>query len=110
MFLIILSGRYPFFDPDDDANGITEIAHVFGLTKTREFAEYYGRQLYTNIPTIPNDELDLARLCTDLNPEQAAKWDQQEYILAVDLMKKCLSLIHTQRPTAIEALNHPFFK
>lgn len=110
MLLIILSGRYPFFDPSGDAEGILELAHIFGKSKMKEFTDYYGRRLHTNIPTIPNGELDLATLCKDLNQEQVEKWDKEEFLLAVDLMKQCLSLIHTKRPTASEALNHPFFK
>lgn len=108
ILLIILSGRYPFFEPEDDADGILELAHVFGLTKMKEFAAYYGRHLHTNISTIPEDELDIAALCKDMNQEQMKKWDKEEYLLAIDLMKKCLSLIHTRRPTATEALNHRF--
>lgn len=109
MLLIILSGRYPFFEPEDDADGIMELAHLFGMTKLVEFTEFYGRRLHTNIPTIPTHELDMATLCRQLNPEQSKKWDEDEFLSAVDLMKWCLTLKHTLRPTAEEALKHPFF-
>ncbi|KAL7311495.1 Cell division control protein 7 [Mucor circinelloides] len=109
ILLTILSGRYPIFEPEDDANGIMELAHVFGIKKMKEFTEYYGRIIHTNIPTIPEDPVDLATFCRDINKEGVEKWDQQEYASAVDLMKHCLQLIHTNRPTAADALNHPFF-
>ncbi|OBZ82246.1 Cell cycle serine/threonine-protein kinase hsk1 [Choanephora cucurbitarum] len=109
ILLIILSGQYPFFEPDDDADSIMELAHVFGMKKLKEFVEYYGRSIHTNIPTIPEDEVDLGAICHQINKERVDTWDPEEYKLAVDLMKKCLQLIHTNRLTATEALNHPFF-
>ncbi|KAI8351235.1 kinase-like domain-containing protein, partial [Choanephora cucurbitarum] len=110
ILLIILSGQYPFFEPDDDADSIMELAHVFGMKKLKEFVEYYGRTIHTNIPTIPEDEVDLGAICHQINKERVDTWDPEEYKLAVDLMKKCLQLIHTNRLTATEALNHPFLK
>lgn len=124
-----LSGRYPFFEPEDDADGIMELSHLFGMKKLKEFTEYYGkknlqnsamairyslfvlyigRKISTNIPTIPEDEVDLAELCRRLNKENVEKWDNDEYLQAIDLLKNCLQLIHTNRYTADEALNHPF--
>lgn len=110
ILLIILSGQYPFFEPDDDADGIMELAHVFGMKKLKEFVEYYGRNIYTNIPSIPEDEVDMAAICYEVNKQRVGTWDPEEYKLAIDLMKKCLQLIHTNRLTATEALNHPFLK
>ncbi|GAN09607.1 cell division control protein [Mucor ambiguus] len=109
ILLTILSGQYPIFEPEDDANGIIELAHVFGMKQLKAFTEYYGRIIHTNIPTIPEDPVDLDSFCRDINKTGVEKWDPQEYASAVDLTKQCLQLIHTNRPTAADALNHPFF-
>ncbi|KAI7904404.1 kinase-like domain-containing protein [Cokeromyces recurvatus] len=110
ILLSFLSGRYPFFEPEDDADALVELAHLFGLKKLTEFTNFYGLTMRTNIPTIPEEELDLATFCQEINQNGIKKWEQKEYHQAVDLMKKCLELIHTKRPTASEALNHPFLK
>lgn len=110
ILLIILSGRYPFFEPEDDADGIIELAHVFGLKKMVEFSQFYGRTFRTNIPSIPDQELDFEPYFKKINPDHVEKWDPGEYKLAIDLMKKCLQLIHTNRISATEALSHPFFQ
>ncbi|RCI06705.1 hypothetical protein CU098_013412 [Rhizopus stolonifer] len=110
ILLIILSGQYPFFEPEDDADGIMELAHIFGMKKLKEFVEYYGRVIHTNIPTIPEDPVDLGAICHEINEKRVKSWDPEEYRLAVDLMNHCLQLIHTNRLTATEALNHPFIK
>jgi len=109
ILLTILSGQYPIFEPEDDANGVIELAHVFGMKQLKEFTEYYGRTIHTNIPTIPENPVDLDSFCRDFNKTGVEKWDPQDYASAVDLMKQCLQLIHTNRPTAADALNHPFF-
>ncbi|KAI9485403.1 MAG: kinase-like domain-containing protein [Benjaminiella poitrasii] len=110
ILLSFLSGRYPFFEPEDDADALLELAHLFGMKKLTEFTRFYGLSMRANIPTISEEELDLADLCRDLNQEGLEKWDQDEYLQAIDLMKQCLQLIHTKRPTANEALNHPFLQ
>lgn len=43
ILLIILSGKYPFFNPEDDSDGILEVAHLFGRKKLNAFTEYYGK-------------------------------------------------------------------
>lgn len=110
ILLIILAGKYPFFNPDDDADGIIELAHLFGKKELTTFAEHYERKLFINIPTIPEERCDLADLCRTINKDKVDAWDHKEFILAVDLMDQCLQLIHTKRCTATEALNHPFLK
>lgn len=42
ILLVILSGRYPFFNPEDDSDAIMELAHLFGMKKLKEFVEFYG--------------------------------------------------------------------
>lgn len=42
ILLVILSGRYPFFNPEDDPDAIMELAHIFGMKKLKEFVEFYG--------------------------------------------------------------------
>lgn len=69
-----------------------------------------GRSIQTNIPTIPEEEIDIEHLCREMNKENIDKWDNEEFLQAIDLLKNCLVLIHTKRYTATEALNHPFLK
>ncbi|KAI7896419.1 kinase-like domain-containing protein, partial [Mucor mucedo] len=108
LLLIILSGRYPFFNPEDDSDAIMEFAHLFGMKNLREFSQHYGRTIKTNIPAIPEEEMNIELLCREMNNDNIKKWDGEEFLQAVDLMKHCLVLIHTKRYTAKEALNHPF--
>ncbi|KAI8072115.1 kinase-like domain-containing protein [Thamnidium elegans] len=110
ILLVILSGRYPFFNPEDDPDAIIELAHLFGMKKLKEFVEFYGRSIQTNIPDIPEEEIDLTDLCRIMNKENVDKWDPEEFLQATDLLKHCLVLIHTNRYTATAALSHPFFK
>ncbi|CEP08861.1 hypothetical protein [Parasitella parasitica] len=108
ILLTILTARYPIFEPEDDADGILELAHVFGMKKLKEFTEYYGRTIHSNIPTIPEDPIDLVSFCREINRDRIDKWNQDEYLSAVDLAHHCLQLIHTNRVSASDALNHPF--
>ncbi|GAA5807449.1 hypothetical protein MFLAVUS_000810 [Mucor flavus] len=108
ILLVILSGRYPFFNPEDDSDAIMELAHLFGMKKLKEFVEFYGRSIRTNIPDIPEEEVDLEYLCRNMNRENVDKWDPEEFSQAIDLLKHCLVLIHTNRYTATAALHHPF--
>lgn len=110
ILLVILSSRYPFFEPEDDADGILELGHIFGLQKMIEFSQFYGRKLRTNIPTIPEQELDFESYLRKINPNRVEKWDPEEFKLAIDFMRQCLQLIHTDRISATEALKHPFFQ
>lgn len=71
---------------------------------------FIERKISTNIPSIPEEECDLADLCRTINKDKVDTWDPKEFLLAVDLMKQCLQLIHTNRCSATEALKHPFFQ
>ncbi|KAI8975718.1 kinase-like domain-containing protein [Mycotypha africana] len=109
ILLIFLTGRYPFFDPEDDADGLVEIGELFGKRKLSEFCDYYELCLQTNIPTIPDEPKDLAELCKQLNEDWKKMWQTEEdFLSAVNLAEQCLRLIHTERITASEALMHPF--
>lgn len=52
--------------------------------------------------------MDLGDLCRTMNKENVDKWNPEEFSQAIDLLKHCLVLIHTNRYTATAALNHPF--
>ncbi|KAG1170736.1 hypothetical protein G6F70_005186 [Rhizopus microsporus] len=110
ILLSFLTNVYPFFDPEDSAAGIVELISVFGTKKVHEFAKFYGRNLKTNIPDMPEDAIGMDELCRYFNNSTIETWDKRDYLLAVDLMKNCLQLIDSKRLSAAEALKHPFLK
>ncbi|RCI07133.1 hypothetical protein CU098_003737, partial [Rhizopus stolonifer] len=110
ILLSFLANVFPIFNPKDGAEGLIELTEVFGLKKMREFAKFYGRNIKTNLPGMPEEAPDMDELCRTLNNDKIASWDNEEYLLALDLMKKCLQLIDSDRITAVDALKHPFLK
>ncbi|KAI9266951.1 kinase-like domain-containing protein [Sporodiniella umbellata] len=110
ILISFLSNLYPYFDPEDSAAGIVELMTTFGVKQVHDFATFYGRNIKTNIPDMPEDPIDMDGLCKQFNGETVKKWDRNDYLLALDLTKSCLQLIDAKRPSAAEALKHPFLK
>lgn len=86
------------------------VIHNIYLTKKKKRLICFciGRSIRTNIPDIPEEEMDLEELCRTMNKEHVDRWDPEEFLQAIDLLKHCLVLIHTNRYTATAALSHPF--
>lgn len=59
---------------------------------------------------MPEEPINMDKLCRYFNKDTIEKWDTEEYLQAVDLTRSCLQLIDSKRPTAAEALEHPFLK
>ncbi|CAO3675789.1 unnamed protein product [Rhizopus stolonifer] len=110
ILLSFLANTFPIFNPKDSAEGIIELTEIFGLRKMREFAKFYGRNIKTNLPDMLEEALDMDELCRTLNNDKIVTWDNDDYLLALDLTKKCLQLIDSDRVTASDALEHPFLK
>ncbi|KAG1147639.1 hypothetical protein G6F37_003896 [Rhizopus arrhizus] len=110
ILLSFLTNVYPYFDPEDSAAGIVELMSTFGLKQVHSFAKFYGRNIKTNIPDMPEEPMNMDELCRYFNKDTIEKWDTEEYLQAVDLTRNCLQLIDSKRPTAAEALEHPFLK
>ncbi|CAO3665503.1 unnamed protein product [Rhizopus stolonifer] len=68
------------------------------------------RNIKTNLPDMPEEAPDMDELCRALNNDKIVTWDNDDYLLALDLTKKCLQLIDSDRVTASDALKHPFLK
>jgi cell division control protein 7 len=53
MLLICLSGCYPYFEAQDDADALVEFLSVFGTKKMKACAAHYGK--YSKIPQKKDD-------------------------------------------------------
>ncbi|KAJ2956406.1 hypothetical protein NQZ79_g7719 [Umbelopsis isabellina] len=108
ILLSILTSRFPFFQSEDDADALVEVAGVFGLREVKECASIHNRTFHTNIPNVPKTRISFLKLCLVLNKERAEQWGDENLRLAVDLLEKVLVLDCNRRISAEEALNHPF--
>ncbi|KAF9412020.1 hypothetical protein BGZ94_001177 [Podila epigama] len=103
ILLCFLTGRFPFFDSNDDAEGLLEIAIVFGGEEMKRFAHALNRSFLTNVPSVKPYGIEFGRLARLLhakrfsapadyvpkhrfplrpaNAEEAAKWarDSSDY-------------------------------
>ncbi|KAG2174771.1 hypothetical protein INT43_005833, partial [Umbelopsis isabellina] len=108
ILLSILTSRFPFFQSEDDADALVEVAGVFGLREVKECASIHNRTFHTNIPNVPKTRISFLKLCLVLNKERAEQWGDENLRLAVDLLEKILVLDCNRRISAEEAINHPF--
>ncbi|KAI9289132.1 kinase-like domain-containing protein [Umbelopsis sp. AD052] len=109
ILISILTARFPFFQSEDDADALIEIATIFGLREMKDCASLHNRTFHTNVTTIPKTRLSFMKLCMALNKQKAETWGEQNVRDAVDLLEKCLVLDCSRRISAEEALDHPFF-
>lgn len=127
ILLSLLTGRYPFFLANDEAESLIEIAQIYGHKEMKEAAVKYSkftlvcycslhkliflldRHFTTNVP-IPPERMPFERLCEVLNKERIHTWDQNEFKQGIDFLNRCLELDHNTRITAAEALEHPFLQ
>ncbi|CAM0138785.1 unnamed protein product [Umbelopsis sp. WA50703] len=108
ILLSILTSRFPFFQSEDDADALIEVAGVFGLREVKECASIHNRTFHTNIPNVPKTRISFLKLCLVLNKERAEQWGDENLRLAVDLLEKVLVLDCNRRISAEDAINHPF--
>ncbi|KAI9598266.1 kinase-like domain-containing protein [Syncephalis fuscata] len=105
ILLSFLTGRYPFFNSNSDAEALVEITCLQGRSAMKAMAAKYHRSFHCNIPTIRNRPVDLSRLIKFLNQERLDLID----LNAVSLLDKLLKVDPVDRITASDALSHPFF-
>ncbi|KAF8982817.1 hypothetical protein BGZ46_000543 [Entomortierella lignicola] len=65
-----LTGRFPFFNSNDDADSLIEIAILNGKIEMQKTAALFNRSFITNIPSIKDKGLSLANLCRALHPKR----------------------------------------
>lgn len=104
ILLTLLARRYPFFQSNDDSDAILEIAAIFGNAELEAAARAYHRSWRTNVASVPPAHLTFRRLVRRLAPETF-----EELPEAFDLLERLLKLVVTERCSAHEALQHPFF-
>ena len=96
--------KNPFFTGNDDIDMISKIAAVLGGEKLKQYMDKYG---------IPKpDSLQKSVLRKKAKPlESFVKPTNRDLANpeALDLLEKCLRFDHTERITADEALQHPYF-
>ncbi|KAG0179775.1 hypothetical protein DFQ28_002640, partial [Apophysomyces sp. BC1034] len=109
ILLSILSGRYPFFLANSEADEIVELASVFGKEEIKRCAMMCNRTFCTNIPSIKDKRVNIKDICKRLNKEGFETWDEEDICMAFDLLDKCLTLNWMERISAENALRHSFF-
>lgn len=104
MLAAIIFKKEPFFRGDSNTDQLVQIAKILGTKELMAYVNKYGIRL--------SDEYDSV-----LGNYQRKPWssfvtkDNQHLLLneVVDLIDKLLTYDHQLRPTAKEALAHPFF-
>ncbi|KAJ3408670.1 hypothetical protein HDV05_004786 [Chytridiales sp. JEL 0842] len=107
VFLSMLSGRYPFFLSLGDVEGLIEIARIFGKKAMDGLAKSLDRSFRTNVK-IEKEGIPLEKLIVAFRPKDDPIVNDPRFTVALDLLKKCLTLNPNERITAAEALMHPF--
>ncbi|KAA6378335.1 MAG: putative protein kinase [Streblomastix strix] len=99
--LCIFSGKYPFFQASDEADILAELCLLFGTKQMEEGAAAVGKVFSSSAYFPP---CDLISLCNHLHPTRLFPLGPA----AADFLHKLLSIDPSKRPTAIEALSHPW--
>ncbi|KAI8814925.1 kinase-like domain-containing protein [Cladochytrium replicatum] len=103
ILLSFFSGQFPFFQSNDDGEGLLEIAHIFGKSNMKKVARHFGKTFETNVPDVGPAQ-KLKDICMKFNPERASQVGRDGW----DLLNRCLDLYPDTRIAAKQALNHPF--
>ncbi|KAG0344025.1 hypothetical protein BG004_004796 [Podila humilis] len=72
ILLCFLTGRFPFFNSNDDPEALLEIAIVFGKNEIEKVAAELNRSFVTNIPSIKRHPIPFGRLARLLHPGRFA--------------------------------------
>lgn len=103
ILLSFLSQRYPFFNAHEDLLSLYELSLILGTQSLKEAAAEIGRKV--KFPD-EHEKPDLRQLIRKIN----LLFDEIQIDDSVfDLLEKLLEPRISKRPTAQEALNHPFF-
>jgi cell division control protein 7 len=120
ILLAMLTKRFPFFNSDDDSEALIETATMFGSRRMQKCALLHGSIFETNIPTIHEENFTFEQIiewCLKETPSKghestppltSARTFTEKEMLAIDLLEKLMELDFRKRPTAEEALIHPF--
>ncbi|KAJ3150908.1 hypothetical protein HDU89_002905 [Geranomyces variabilis] len=103
MLLCLFTGRFPFFEANDDQEAFLEIAHLFGKTTMKEVALQLDRKLDTNIPAV-DKPIPFEELCQKMHSKRAKEIPPEGF----DLLRRLLAPHPRDRITAKEACGHPF--
>ncbi|KAG0005863.1 hypothetical protein BGZ79_001056 [Entomortierella chlamydospora] len=65
-----LTGRFPFFNSNDDADALIEMAILNGKQEMQKVAALFNRTFITNIPSIKDKGIPFIKLCRLLHPKR----------------------------------------
>ncbi|ANB11653.1 serine/threonine protein kinase CDC7 [Sugiyamaella lignohabitans] len=119
ILLTLLSKRFPFFNSDDDAEALIEIATMFGCKKMQKCAFLHGSMFETDIPTIHDEGFSLSRIIEWCLGKKSSKSSNgadesrssfsKDELEAIDLLEHMMELDYRKRYSASECLADPFF-
>lgn len=105
MLAAIIFKKEPFFRGDSNNDQLVQIAKILGTKKLFDYINKYGINL--------SDEYDSILGDYDPKPWSAFITNENQHLISnevIDLIDKLLTYDHQLRPTAKEAMDHPFFK
>ncbi|KAI1319600.1 hypothetical protein EDD11_003593 [Mortierella claussenii] len=70
IFISFLTGRFPFFNSNDDVEAVLEIAVLFGRYAMKKAAATFNRSFSTNVPTVKDRGIPLIKLCRLMHPKR----------------------------------------
>ncbi|KXS12166.1 kinase-like protein [Gonapodya prolifera JEL478] len=99
---------FPFFESNDDANAVVELACIFGTNKMEEVARLHNVTWQSNLPKLKKESIGFKALCELVTGD--GLFTRQIPPEGYDLLERCLELDPAKRITAKDALNHPFIR
>ncbi|PHH56217.1 Cell cycle serine/threonine-protein kinase hsk1 [Ceratocystis fimbriata CBS 114723] len=116
ILLTIMSKRFPFFNSSDDVDALIEISTIFGTREMKKAGLLHGCVLETTLPTIGTNGFTLEKIIlwstcrTEGGSDGKGDPLNEEELLAVDFLKRCMTLDPSKRLSAKEALQHDFLR
>jgi len=101
----IIFNKKTFFNGEDDFDMVVKISEILGRQDLDKYLEKY------DIPLPKELKMKLGETRKKNLYQMASKVPRQDLISkeAIDLIERCLKYDHTQRITASQALDHPYF-
>ena len=105
VFASLLFIKEPFFRGNSKYDQISFLASLFGADSILKYATKYSLHLNTNIRKILRD-------CVSVSWNDFLTQENRHLVdeKALDLLKRMLAIDHSDRPTAAECLQHPYFE